>query len=53
MLFLRSGYKAGYDSHGATFGVGVARGQFSVDYGVMLIRNDLGDSHRVSLSMHL
>jgi hypothetical protein len=53
MFFLRSGYKGGYDSHGATFGVGVARGQFAVDYGVLLIRNDLGDSHRVSLSMHL
>lgn len=53
MFFLRAGYKAGYDSYGATFGAGMARGQFAVDYGVMLIRNDLGDSHRVSLSMHL
>ena len=53
MLFLRAGYKAGYDSHGATFGAGVARGHFSLDYGVLLIRNDLGDSHRVSLAMHL
>jgi len=53
MLFLRAGYKAGYDSQGATFGVGVSHRQFSVDYGVLLIRNDLGDSHRVSLSMGL
>jgi long-subunit fatty acid transport protein len=53
MLFLRTGYKAGYDSQGATFGVGVSRGQFAVDYAMLLIRNDLGDSHRVSLSMHL
>ena len=53
MLFLRAGYKAGYDSHGATFGAGVARGAFAVDYGVLLIKNDLGDSHRVSLSMSL
>ena len=53
MFFLRSGYKAGYDSHGATFGVGVTRKEFSVDYAVMLIRNDLGDSHRISLAMQL
>lgn len=53
MLFLRTGYKAGYDSQGATFGVGVSHKQFSVDYAVLLIRNDLGDSHRVSLSMGL
>jgi hypothetical protein len=53
LLFLRAGYKAGYDSQGATFGVGVSHKQFSVDYGVLLIRNDLGDSHRVSLSMGL
>jgi long-subunit fatty acid transport protein len=53
MFYLRSGYKAGYDSQGATFGVGVTRKEFSVDYAVMLIRNDLGDSHRISLAMHL
>jgi hypothetical protein len=53
LLFLRTGYKAGYDSQGATFGVGVSHKRYSVDYGVILIRNDLGDSHRVSLSMGL
>lgn len=53
MFFLRSGYKAGYDSQGATFGAGVSHGQFALDYAMLLIRNDLGDSHRVSLSMHL
>ncbi len=52
-LFLRAGYKAGYDSHGATFGVGVKHKQFGVDYALMLIRNDLGDSHRIGLSMSL
>jgi hypothetical protein len=50
---LRAGYKAGYDSHGATFGVGVRHREFDLDYAVMLIRNDLGDSHRISLSMSL
>lgn len=50
---LRGGYKAGYDSHGATFGLGVRHREFNLDYAVLLIRNDLGDSHRISLSMNL
>ena len=53
LLFLRAGYKAGYDSQGATFGVGVQHKQFNLDYAMMLINNDLGDSHRIGLSMSL
>lgn len=49
-LFLRTGYKAGYDSQGATFGAGVQYRGFNLDYGVLLFKNDLGDSHRISLS---
>jgi hypothetical protein len=52
-LFLRSGFKAGYESYGSTFGLGVAYRNLSLDYGVMLMSNDLGDSHRVSLGFHL
>lgn len=52
-LFLRSGFKAGYESYGSTFGLGVAYRNLSLDYGLMLMSNDLGDSHRVSIGFHL
>jgi len=52
-LFLRAGYKAGYDSQGAAFGLGVRFRQFDFDYAVMFGGNDLGDSHRVSLSLNV
>lgn len=51
MLALRGGYKAGYDSQGPTFGAGIHHGRFDLDYAVLLVDNDLGDSHRVSLSI--
>lgn len=49
MLFLRGGYKAGYTSQGATFGLGVNYRGVDVDYALMLVSNDLGDSHRIGL----
>lgn len=52
-FFARAGYKAGYDTHGATFGFGIRHQQFSADYAVMLERNDLGDSHRFGLGLNL
>ncbi|MEJ2721080.1 MAG: PorV/PorQ family protein, partial [bacterium] len=53
MLFLRAGYKAGYDSKGAAFGLGIEYRQFTVDYGVIFGGNDLGDTHRISLSLQV
>jgi hypothetical protein len=52
-LFVRAGYKAGYDSQGAAFGLGVRFGQFDFDYGLLVGGNDLGDSHRLSLSLRV
>ncbi len=52
-LFLRAGFKAGYDSQGATFGTGVRYGKFSFDYAVLLVSNDLGDSHRFGLRLRI
>ncbi|HET6349968.1 MAG TPA: PorV/PorQ family protein [Candidatus Krumholzibacteria bacterium] len=46
MLSLRAGYKAGYDSEGATFGFGVLYRQINLDYAFLPVSNDLGDSHR-------
>jgi hypothetical protein len=53
LLSLRGGYKAGYDSQGGTFGMGVRYKSLDVDYAYILIKNDLGDSHRFSLSLRL
>jgi hypothetical protein len=53
LLSLRAGYKAGYDSQGATFGMGIRYKSLDVDYAYMLISNDLGDSQRISLSIRL
>lgn len=52
-FFLRAGFKAGYESQGATFGLGVSRRRFGVDYAFLLIDNDLGNSHRFSLALSL
>ena len=49
MFALRAGYKAGYDSQGATFGFGVAYRDVTVDYAFLPVDNDLGDSHRFAL----
>lgn len=53
MLFLRGGYKGGYDSQGATFGMGVYYRRFQVDYAFQPNDNDLGDSHRLSLALDI
>jgi hypothetical protein len=52
-LFVRGGYKAGYDSQGATFGVGVTYRSFTLDYAVLLVSNDLGDSHRIGFTLDI
>ncbi|NIM18958.1 MAG: PorV/PorQ family protein [Candidatus Latescibacteria bacterium] len=52
-LFLRAGYKAGYDSFGATFGLGVKYKKLIFDYAFLLVDNDLGDSHRLGVGFTL
>jgi hypothetical protein len=52
-LFIRAGYKNGYDSQGAAAGIGVRIREFDIDYGVLFGGNDLGDSHRISLSLRV
>ncbi len=49
MAALRAGYKAGYDSQGATFGFGVNYREMSFDYAFLPIQNDLGDNHRFGI----
>lgn len=52
-LALRAGYKAGYDSYGGTFGAGIIYKSLLVDYAFLLVKNDLGDNHRISLGLRL
>lgn len=52
-IFLRAGYKAGYDSQGATFGFGVHYRTVDLDYAFLLVGNNLGDSHRFALGFNL
>jgi hypothetical protein len=49
MFALRAGYKAGYDSQGATFGFGVVYREMNFDYAFLPVSNDLGDNHRFGL----
>lgn len=50
MVSLRAGYKAGYDSQGATFGLGVVYREIGLDYAFLPVSNDLGDNHRFGLN---
>ncbi len=50
---MRGGYKAGFDSQGATFGVGVRKGGYRFDYSYADISDDLGNGHRFSLGIDL
>ena len=52
-LFIRAGYKNGYDSQGGAAGLGVRLRRLDIDYGVLFGGNDLGDSHRVSISLRV
>jgi hypothetical protein len=52
-IAVRAGYKAGYDSYGGTFGLGIRYKQLDLDYAFILVKNDLGDSHRFSLGLRL
>ena len=50
---LRAGYKAGYDSQGLSFGGGLRWGSFVFDYAFLAVDNDLGNAHRMGLSLDL
>ncbi len=52
-VFLRGGYRGGYDTMGPSFGLGVVQGELGFDYAFVPLDDDLGDSHRVSLTVTL
>ncbi len=50
---LRFGYKVGYDSQALSFGAGVRWQQFQFDYAFLPVDNDLGNSHRMGITLDL
>lgn len=53
LFAMRGGVKLGYDSQGPTLGFGVKYKSFQLDYAALFVSNDLGDSHRFSLTFDL
>jgi len=51
MVALRAGYKGGFDSQGATFGLGVMWRNLDVDYAFLPVSNDIGDTHRMGIGL--
>ena len=50
---VRVGYKGNYVSQGLTFGVGLRKSSYRFDYAYADIGNDLGNGHKLSLSIDL
>ncbi|MFQ5600003.1 MAG: hypothetical protein ACE5G2_05565, partial [Candidatus Krumholzibacteriia bacterium] len=53
LLSLRGGVKAGFDSQGGTFGIGVRKASYRFDYAFADVDNDLGNGHRFSIAIDL
>ncbi len=51
IVSVRTGYKGNYYAQGFTLGVGVAYRSLTFDYAYLPVEFELGDSHRVSLSI--
>ena len=49
----RGGYQFGSEGRGLALGVGIAYGQFALDYAYARISSDLGDAHTISLALNL
>lgn len=50
-LALRAGYMSGFDARDLTFGFGLRRANWRLDYAFVPSSLDLGDSHRVSVGI--
>ncbi|MCB9069940.1 MAG: PorV/PorQ family protein [Calditrichae bacterium] len=48
-LMLRAGYMSGYENRSVTFGVGIRKTSFQIDYSYTPFDDDFGDSQRFSL----
>jgi len=52
-LRIRLGYQGGYDEKGFSFGLGTSFRNYSMDYGYLPHKSELGDVHSVSLTIQL
>ncbi len=53
MLFLRAGFRTGYDTKDISAGAGFVRRNIRIDYAFLPYKNSLGDSHIFSLTFSL
>ncbi|MFH1679496.1 MAG: PorV/PorQ family protein [Candidatus Eisenbacteria bacterium] len=51
-ISFRFGYKLGYEEEDYAFGIGVARGFYSIQYAVVPFQSDFGNVHRFALVFH-
>jgi hypothetical protein len=52
-LKIRLGYQTGYDEKDFSFGLGTSFGNYSIDYGYLPHKSDLGNVHSVSLNIEI
>ena len=52
-VFFRSGYNLGYDSRSLAVGGGLAYRVYFIDYAYVIFRNNLSDTHRITLRIRL
>ncbi|MCK4427615.1 MAG: PorV/PorQ family protein [candidate division Zixibacteria bacterium] len=52
-LKIRLGYQTGYDEKDFSFGLGTSFRKYSIDYGYLPHKSDLGDVHSISLNIEI
>lgn len=52
LLALRAGYKIGYDEENISFGLGISKSIWQVDYAFVPYGSGLGSSHRLALTVY-
>ena len=50
-LFLRGGLQTGHDTRTLSFGLGIARRAWRVDYAFVPASHGLGNAHRIAVGM--
>ncbi len=53
LVFIRSGYNFGYDSRSFAFGGGLAYRVYFIDYAFVIFKNNLSNTHRITMRIRL
>jgi hypothetical protein len=53
VLYLRAGYRMGYDTKDISAGIGFVHRNFRFDYAFIPYKDNLGDSHLININFHL